>query len=444
MSFKIDKQTLNDLVIFGNSRTKSVYEIFNRTRTRGGAKILEEMFLYPLSDADQINERSSVIRYYKDQDIRFPFRGEIFDALEFYLENTDRRTQLMAQDNTLGRKFKNLVGSDTEYTQLHNGIVCCIELLNTLKDFLSTSPSSGVHKTVFALNDELGHLLDNENWSWYPSEKGKKKLNYDQAVIYDRVFRFEDRDRLLKILHNIYLLDVYTTVAGIAQDRGFVFAKAHSNTTNKLELKGIYHPFLKKPIGNTITVDEKSNIIFLTGANMAGKSTFMKTFGISIFLAHVGFPVPAESMEFSVQNGMFTTINLPDNLNMGYSHFYAEVLRVKKVAQEVRQTQNLIIIFDELFRGTNVKDAYDATVAVTEAFSEIRNCTFIISTHIIEAGEVLKEKCDNINFVYLPTKMNGNTPIYTYTLSEGITDDRHGMMIVNNEHIIEIIKTGKA
>ena len=67
MSFRTDKQTLNDLVVFGNNRTKSIYEIFNRTRTRGGAKILEEMFLYPLSEADKINERSEVIRYFKEQ-----------------------------------------------------------------------------------------------------------------------------------------------------------------------------------------------------------------------------------------------------------------------------------------------------------------------------------------------------------------------------------------
>ena len=118
------------------------------------------------------------------------------------------------------------------------------------------------------------------------------------------------------------------------------------------------------------------------------------------------------------------------------------MLRVKKVAQEVRHTQHLIVVFDELFRGTNVKDAYDATVAVAEAFAEIRNCTFIISTHIIEAGDTLRSKCDNINFVYLPTKMDGNKPVYTYTLASGITDDRHGMMIVNNEHIIEILKNG--
>lgn len=72
-----------------------------------------------------------------------------------------------------------------------------------------------------------------------------------------------------------------------------------------------------------------------------------------------------------MRNGMFTTINLPDNLSMGYSHFYAEVLRLKKVVMQLQQTKKLVIVFDELFRGTNVKDAYDATLAVTEAFAGV-------------------------------------------------------------------------
>ena len=145
-------------------------------------------------------------------------------------------------------------------------------------------------------------------------------------------------------------------------------------------------------------------------------------------------------MEFSVQNGMFTTINLPDNMNMGYSHFYAEVMRVKKVAESVGGSKNLIVIFDELFRGTNVKDAYDATVAVTEAFAANRNCIFIISTHIIEAGETLKERCNNINFINLPTVMEGSTPRYTFKIASGISSDRHGMIIINNEGILDILK----
>lgn len=125
---------------------------------------------------------------------------------------------------------------------------------------------------------------------------------------------------------------------------------------------------------------------------------------------------------------------------MGYSHFYAEVLRVKQVAEEVASGKNLVIVFDELFKGTNVKDAYDATVAVTEAFATHRNCSFVISTHITEAGHTLQGKCSNFRFVYLPTVMDGGVPTYTYKLQPGITSDRHGMMIINNEHILEIIK----
>ena len=136
MSFKIDKQTLNDLAIFTTGRAQSVYEIFNRTHTRGGGRLLEDMFRYPLSEAEAIASRSEAIGYYMQSGETFPFRGGIFDAIEFYLGNTDTRSQLMQENNTLGRKVKNLVGSDTDYTWIHNGIVGCLEMLNTLEDFL--------------------------------------------------------------------------------------------------------------------------------------------------------------------------------------------------------------------------------------------------------------------------------------------------------------------
>ena len=157
---------------------------------------------------------------------------------------------------------------------------------------------------------------------------------------------------------------------------------------------------MKNAVPNSIHVTTDSNIIFLTGANMAGKSTFMKSLSIAMFLAHAGFPVAAKKMEFAVLDGVYTTINLPDNLGMGASHFYAEVLRVKKMAQELSLKKDLFIVFDELFRGTNVKDAYEATIAITTAFAKKRKSIFVISTHIIEAGDVLKEKCSNISFVY--------------------------------------------
>jgi DNA mismatch repair ATPase MutS len=242
---------------------------------------------------------------------------------------------------------------------------------------------------------------------------------------------------LLDIIHR---LDVYIAVAGVAKAKGFVFAHALPKDRNILDVKGFHHPSLPKGVNNDLTFNQGNNVLFLTGANMAGKSTLMKSFGIAVYLAHMGFPVAAEKMEFSIRDGLYSSINVPDNISQGYSHFYAEVLRVKKIAEEVSSSRDLVVIFDELFKGTNVKDAYDATLAVTEAFSDFRNCFFIISTHIIEVGEQLMKGNQHIQFSYLPTIMDGVMPRYTYKLQEGITSDRHGMMIIHNERILEIIK----
>lgn len=174
---------------------------------------------------------------------------------------------------------------------------------------------------------------------------------------------------------------------------------------------------------------------------MAGKSTFLRAVSTALYVAHMGFPVAASHMEFSVMDGVYTTINLPDKLGIGASHFYMEVLRVKKMATALGQGKSLFILFDELFRGTNVKDAHEATVAVTHAFARKKTSMFIISSHIVEAAEQLKQK-SNIGFLYLPTIMNGTLPEYTYTLQEGVTDDRHGMVIIRNEGILELLKNG--
>ena len=165
--------------------------------------------------------------------------------------------------------------------------------------------------------------------------------------------------------------------------------------------------------------------------------------GIAVYLAHMGFPIAARRMEFSVKDGLFSSINVSDNLDMGYSHFYAEVLRTKTVAKAVNDSMDLYVLFDELFKGTNVKDAYDATLAVSKAFAENRNSFFVISTHIIEVGEALGKACDNLQFSFLPTVMKDGVPTYPYTLASGITTDRQGMIIIENERIVDIIQANE-
>jgi Mismatch repair ATPase (MutS family) len=428
MSLVIDKQTLDDLNIFG--KRDSVYAMFNRTHTRGGAALLEQFFRYPLSDQERINERSRTIRYFKDHAITFPFRADLFDAAEQYLDNTDERSRLSHSENNLGRKFNNMIGADTEYQQKVKGMASIVEILITLQSFVETLAID-----VEPIQQLLRAIPLQETLPFKP--------DYNKAVEYDRLLRFQYREQVKTLLHHIYVMDVYISVAAVAEQRGLVFPTALHSHAHLLHLEGLYHPKLANAVANDLHMAPGSNIVFLTGANMAGKSTFMKSLGIALFLAHTGFPVPAKKMEFSVCDALLTTINLPDDLNMGYSHFYTEVLRVKKMAQQLAKSKNLFIIFDELFRGTNVKDAYEATVAITTAFAASPHCNFVVSTHIMEAGETLMKQCDNINFVYLPTRMQGETPVYTYRLEKGITEDRHGMVIINNEGILNILQNGK-
>jgi DNA mismatch repair ATPase MutS len=275
------------------------------------------------------------------------------------------------------------------------------------------------------------------------AEKEKQKFSFATLSAYDQLLRFRERNRLRQLLDHIYLADVFLSVAKTGRERGYSFPQAVARERQTLTLENFWHPSLEKPVKNSLEITPEGNVLFLTGANMAGKSTFMKSLGIAMYLGHMGFPVPASRMEFAVRDGIFTTINLPDNLSQGASHFYAEVLRIKNVARELSRDKYLFVIFDELFRGTNVKDAYEATIAVTAAIARRKNCMFVVSTHIIEAGEKLKEKCGNIRFMYLPTLLENGKPVYTHRLEEGITADRHGMVIINNEGILDILSRGK-
>lgn len=440
MIFRVDNQTINDLGIFGIIRDNSVYGIFNKTHTHGGSKILEKMFKQPLSNKDEINKRGKIIETFINHKIEFPYKSDLFDSAEFYLSNNDSRTRIVAHENNLERKFKTTVGTDSNYKEIQKGILAIIDITSTTHNFLHSLNNSSNNIYYNKETQEIDKILSIEELTKIPQKKTPKKLSYKEVAYYDNLFRFTICDSLKKLLLLIYTLDVYISVANIALEKNYCIAKATDAKPNHIVIKELYHPLLKNPVSNSIEINQTNNMVFLTGANMAGKSTFMKSFGIAIYLAHMGFPIPATEMVFSVQNGIFTTINLPDNLNMGYSHFYAEVMRVKKVAKSIGQSNRLVVIFDELFRGTNVKDAFDATVAVTKAFASNKECTFIISTHIIEAGQVLKEECDNISFINLTTVMEGKQPKYTYKIKEGISEDRHGMIIINNEGIPDILK----
>jgi DNA mismatch repair ATPase MutS len=429
MILHTDGQTIEDLRIFAKGDNSGIYDLYNHTFTRGGELILRDMFTTPLSDSKEINRRIHIIQHFARLKTVFPFNAALFDLAEKYLMHAGEHPKNATHQPALSEK------------EIFNGVSAVIELFHLVRQFVGSEEVAGI-PAYSQEREAIRQLLADPGFAPVLKEKGKGKLPYAAIAAYDILFRVRERAKIERLLGHIYYLDVYLSVAKVANDRKFIFPVARDKGEAILKLEGVYHPELNNPVGNNVTMNAALNLVFLTGANMAGKSTFLRSLSTAVYVAHMGFPVAARSMEFSVMDGIYTTINLPDNLGIGASHFYAEVLRVKKIAGELNSGKSLFIVFDELFRGTNVKDAHEATVAITNAFARKKNSLFIISSHIVEAGEELRRQ-PTIGFQYLPTRMNGHTPEYTYTLEQGITEDRHGMIIIRNEGILETLKNGR-
>lgn len=439
MPFVTDKQTLDDLNLLGKYKNNSVINLFNLTKTAGGERLLEAMFQQPLSNVADINQRSQTIQYFQNKALDFPFEPQALSATENYLSGASAANLLMAAAQTGRRKLLYYMGLRVEHDLIAAGLITSINILGEISKFISGLLQQDPKSPFSEELKQVALIFSGNKFKWLETVKKTGFLSFFQTVKYDYLLRTALREEIEEILKLVHVIDVYIGITSVSRAKGFSYAQAFPADKDVLHIEDGFHPCLDKAVPNPADLDADHNVIFLTGANMAGKSTFMKSFGINIYLAHMGFPVAAKSMTFSVKDGIYTSINVPDDLNMGYSHFYAEVLRVKKIAQEVSAPKNLIVIFDELFKGTNVKDAYDATLAVSEVFAAHRNCFFIISTHIVEVGAALGQRCDNIHFTYMPTEMQGKIPVYTYRAKAGISSDRHGMMIIENERILDII-----
>ena len=439
MAFIIDRQTLADLEIFEAYGVKNnIFKLFDKTLTQGGREKLLQMFNHPLSDMEKIRERQDAINFMYREKLLFPVDSISLGFIESYLLMSDKPNRLTRM-NAWHKALKYLLNPVNENYLIQRGIEYVIDVLQKLYAFVTEYTGQNLPPLLEQHFNYITDSITNTELRRIIGFKTKRRIRPMERERFDYIFRYHKYDRLKNILQILYQIDAYQTVSLTMAEYGLVFPEIVEDKV--IEINGLVHPYIKEAVANNIVLNEKGNLFFITGANMAGKSTFLKAFGVAIYLAHLGFPVAAVSMRTGVFNGLFSTINITDNLNKGYSHFYAEVLRVKHVAEEINRTGNLVVIFDELFRGTNVKDAYDASLAIISAFAKVPGSLFLISTHIMEVADQLSS-IDNIRFGYFYTTIEDKTPIYSYQLREGVTAERLGMLIIENERIVEIINAG--
>lgn len=447
MNFEVDNQTLKDLEIFDTVKDgKSVFSLYDFTQCQGGRKKLYKFLANPLTDRSAISERKDAILFFQTHlPGGLDIDKDALDFTEFYLRDIYHPTRLPSKTVAFERIIMDKLSSGKEYYIVEKGVRSTINLLKNIHQFsqiLAKKLKSTENPPALLVknNEEIERLFSKTEYQeiWTLS----KLKAYDIARL-DYLFRNTNKTDIYLFVNLIYEYDAYFSIAKAAEKYNFGYPEAVAAEGNLLEIKELFHPFVQNAIANDVRFDGSSNILFISGPNMAGKSTFLKSLGIAVYVAHTGLPVPARAMKFSVLSGLCTTINISDSLSSGYSHFYAEVMRIKNVAERLKANNNMMVIFDELFRGTNVKDAYDGTLAIVNAFAHIRSSFFVISTHIVEVAKELQVN-KNINFSYFDILEEGGHPRYTYKLKEGVSDVRLGMYIIRKEGVIDLIEKIKA
>ena len=181
----------------------------------------------------------------------------------------------------------------------------------------------------------------------------------------------------------------------------------------------IAHPLIKKSerISNSYTLNGKGALTIITGSNMSGKSTFLRTLGVNIVLALSGAPVCAKNFTVS-ELQLFTSMRTEDNLEEHVSSFYAELQRIKALLEEVEKDEPVLFMLDEILKGTNSQDRHNGAVSLAKQLSKT-SAFGLISTHDLELGK-LENELKNVSNFSFNSEVKGSEIIFPYQLDDGI------------------------
>ena len=188
--------------------------------------------------------------------------------------------------------------------------------------------------------------------------------------------------------------------------------------TLKAEKAG--HPLIpvNRRIDNTLDISRSGKTVLITGSNMSGKSTFLRTCGVNAILALAGAPVCAASFTISHVR-VFSSMRISDSLEDNTSSFYAELKRLAAIIQTAEQNQHVFLLLDEILRGTNSNDRYTGSVALIKQLIGYGTVA-IVATHDLKLADLAKEMASAIDNYHFDVKIDGEELYFDYKLTPGI------------------------
>ena len=258
-----------------------------------------------------------------------------------------------------------------------------------------------------------------------------KLKDSDVIKIYDKLIRVREKGLITNFWGELFLFEAYLSISLGIDRYQFIFPKI---TNDNLDLRDIYHPLVANPIKNNF--QSANNVFVLNGPNMSGKSVFLKSISLCFYLAHIGFGVPASKAIIPFCNFFSISISKKDEILSGYSHFMNEIKHLKAVIKQARNGKSCFVVFDELFSGTNVEDAYEISNTSIRGMEKFDNSYFFISSHIQQLQKCLGDKVSNF---YLDCIIVDGNPKFNYLLKEGWSDIKIGKVLFELEGLNQLL-----
>lgn len=240
--------------------------------------------------------------------------------------------------------------------------------------------------------------------------------------------RYEDRFETW--IESIGRMDALVSMATLRyNETSAVAAEVVDSDRVVYDATALYHPFVgKNAVKNDFSLAH-NNYYIITGANMAGKSTFLRTIGVNYILALNGMPVFAERLKVSVFS-LFTSMRTTDDLTHGISYFNAELLRLRQLMDYCASRSNTLIILDEILKGTNSVDKLNGSRLFLEYMSG-QNVTGIVATHDLELSK-MADTYPSVFHNYCFEIELGTGVSYSYKITPGVARNQNATFLLKN------------
>lgn len=486
--FSINPYLAKDFDLFG---VGSIFQLVNRCSTKSG----ERKFAASLCNSELNNDLIKIKQQaIKELSTKFDFTINFRTSGKFLKENGDEidNIKYWINQNSVNIKYLKLISYIMPLTIFVIILLTIANILNSsllmLSIFINLSiiylnlkrtnaAHSKLNNTSAILKNytELFRIIENESFNSVFLQNlqnnlkaenlkaGKSiqklfkllnvfdyRLNIIVSIILNALFLFDlqllYRLEYWKKIHKNHISNWFDTLADFDSILNYsIFAFNYPNELNFPEISDqtfefeaieIGHPLIKNEsrICNNIKILGKPNITIITGANMAGKSTFLRSISTNLILAMNGAPVCAKRLIFSPCNIM-SSIKIQDSLVKNESYFYAELLRLKDVLRFAKENPKTIIFLDEILRGTNTKDKQSGTLGLLENLIS-QKAIAIIATHDLSIGELEFKYPEIVKNYCFEVELTNDQLIFDYKLKKGISNKLNASFLMKKMGII--------